>query len=109
MWEGDADAAWDAAQHGGCRGELWLRMARERSQRHPKDAIPVLQRAAENAIEAKRRSEYQQAAEYLRDAHRLALRCDAGDDLALYVRHIGATHSAKWTLREELDRVGLSR
>jgi hypothetical protein len=54
-----------------------------------------LQRAAENAIEGKQRSAYQQAAEYLRDAHRLALRCDAADDFDTYVRHLRTTHSAK--------------
>jgi hypothetical protein len=31
LWEGDVDAAWQAAQDGGCRDDLWLRVARERA------------------------------------------------------------------------------
>ncbi len=41
LWEEDADAAWQAAQHGGCTRRHWLDVARARAGQHPADAIPV--------------------------------------------------------------------
>lgn len=42
MWEGDIDAAWQAAQHSGCSRPLWLELARTRAEQHPADAMPIL-------------------------------------------------------------------
>jgi hypothetical protein len=39
--EGDVQAAWEAAHNGGCLEGVWLTLARQRAQQHPRDAIPV--------------------------------------------------------------------
>jgi len=75
LWDGEPDAAWAAAKSGGCRPRLWLTVARERAKTHPADAIPILQRAAEQAIDHKQRAAYRDAARLLNEAHSLALRC----------------------------------
>lgn len=107
LWEGDTDAAWEAAQSGGCRRGLWLRLARERASDHPADAIPILQRAAERAIERKDRPAYHEAAKLLTEAYDCARRCDRDDTFRAYLQGVRAHHRPKRALREELDRARL--
>ena len=107
LWEKDTEAAWQAAIAGGCRDELWLRLARERAATHPADAIPVLLAAAEQAIGHKNRNSYQVAAKLLVEAKPLFPRCDHQENFEVYLRTLRAAHKPKRALREELDRAGL--
>lgn len=107
LWEGDTEAAWQAATTGGCGDELWLRLARERATTHPGDAIPILLAAADQAIEHKSRSSYQVAAKLLVEANPLFRRCDRQEDFASHLRALRVRHKPKRALREELDRAGL--
>ncbi|WP_275293937.1 DUF6880 family protein [Amycolatopsis sp. La24] len=106
LWEGDTDAAWRAASDGGCRDEVWLRLARERGATHPDDAIPILLAAADQAIQHKNRDAYRTAARLLTEARQLS----RGGRAAAFQSHLVAlrtTHRTKRALREELDRAGL--
>jgi len=38
IWEGDVEAAWQAASEGGCTPSLWLELAERRRPDHPSDA-----------------------------------------------------------------------
>ncbi|MGH3588365.1 MAG: SWIM zinc finger family protein, partial [Pseudonocardia sp.] len=107
LWEGDTEAAWQAATAGGCRDELWLRVARERAATHPADAIPILLAAADQAISHKNRGSYQVAARLLVEANSLFRRCDRQEDFESRLRALRAAHNPKRALREELDRAGL--
>jgi uncharacterized Zn finger protein len=107
LWEGDADAAWQAAMHGGCRDDLWLRLARDRAKTHPDDAIPILLAAADHAIGYKNRDAYRTAVRLLAEAGQLFTRCEQADDFHSHLALLRTTHRAKRALREELDRAGL--
>ncbi|HVK22315.1 MAG TPA: SWIM zinc finger family protein [Actinokineospora sp.] len=107
LWEGDTDAAWLAAVDGGCRDELWLRLARGRATTHPADAIPVLLAAAGQQIEHKNRDSYKSAATLLVEAKALFVRCDRHEDFESHLRDLRAAHKPKRALREELDRAQL--
>ncbi|MGH8825176.1 MAG: DUF6880 family protein, partial [Jiangellaceae bacterium] len=109
LWEGDVDAAWDAAQAGGCRSRLWLELARERAKTHPADAIPILEEAAQHAVGAKQRRAYQEAARLLGEARTLAGRCGQDERFRMFVVRLRAEHKPKRALQEELDRAGLPR
>ncbi|MGH3999608.1 MAG: hypothetical protein ACRDTJ_19360, partial [Pseudonocardiaceae bacterium] len=104
---GDTEAAWQAASAGGCRDELWLRVARERAATHPADAIPILLAAADQAISHKNRGSYQVAARLLVEANSLFRRCDRQEDFESRLCALRAAHKPKRALREELDRAGL--
>ncbi|MGH3863271.1 SWIM zinc finger family protein [Actinokineospora sp.] len=104
LWEGDTDAAWLAAVDGGCRDELWLRVARERALTHPADAVPVLLGAAAQRIDHKNRDAYRAAAALLVEAKALFIRCDRHEDFESHLRALRAAHKPKRALREELDR-----
>lgn len=103
LWEDDVDAAWQAAQAGGCRDRLWLDLARRRSEAHPADAIPILQEAAEQTIGQKKRSAYRVAAGLLAEAYTLTKYCDQEEQLRAYLVRLRSEHKPKRALREELD------
>lgn len=105
--DSDTDAAWQEASETGCSGELWLRLARARAATHPGDAVPVLLRAADRAIEGKNRHQYHVAAGLLAEAKLLFTRCDQDEDFRELLAAPRTTHRAKRALREELDRAGL--
>jgi hypothetical protein len=107
LWEDDVEAAWQAAVAGGCRDELWLRLARARAAGHPADAIPILTAAAEQRIGYKNRAAYQDAAQLLVEAGTLFVRCDRSTDFRSYLSGLRAAHRPKRALREELDRAKL--
>jgi uncharacterized Zn finger protein len=107
LWEEDVDAAWQAAQDGGCRDDLWLRLARLRAEARPADAIPILVSAANQSIGHKNRNSYQVAAGLLTEARTLFARCDRTADFESHLTALRTTHRQKRALREELDRAGL--
>ncbi|WP_113702654.1 SWIM zinc finger family protein [Nonomuraea lactucae] len=107
LWEEDVEGAWQAAQRGGCREDLWLRLARARAEAHPADALPVLRQVAERLVEAKHRSAYRLAAGLLVESAVLYGRCGREEDFHAYMATLRTTHRAKRALRDELDRAGL--
>src|SRR5699024_825063 len=88
LWDGDAEAAWDAACVGGCRQDLWLKVARELAVEHPSVALPVLLREAGRSLEGGNRSAYRHAAGILREARLLAARIDGLEDFDHHVRQV---------------------
>lgn len=107
LWEDDPDAAWQAAADGGCRDELWLRLARRRAATHPADAIPVLLAAADQAIAHKKRDSYRVTASRLVEARALFTRCDRAEGFESHLAALRAAHKPKRALRDELNRAGL--
>lgn len=108
LWERDADAAWQAAVDGGCRDDLWLRLARQRATTHPTDAIPVLLAAADQSIGHKKRDSYRIAANLLVEAGSLFTRCGREEEFRAHLAALRTAHRPKRALREELDRANLA-
>jgi uncharacterized Zn finger protein len=107
--EGETDGAWQAAvDGGGCAENLWLRLARARATTHPADAIPVLLRAADNAIEQRNRDSYRIAAGLLTEAKALSTRCGRHAEFDDHLTALRHTHRTKWALRQELDHARLT-
>lgn len=107
LWEGDLDGAWNAAQEGGCRDDLWMRLARERAKVRPADTIPILVAAANQSIGYKKRESYRVAAGLLSEAGALFTRCDRTADFESHLAALRATHRQKRALQEELNHAGL--
>ena len=107
LWEGETEAAWRAAVVGGCRDDLWLRLARDRAAAHPDDAIPILLAAADQAIGHKNRDAYRTAGRLLAEAGRLFVESDRAEEFTSHLAALRTTHRPKRALREELDNAGL--
>ncbi|HWC26473.1 MAG TPA: hypothetical protein VG474_07815 [Solirubrobacteraceae bacterium] len=99
LWEGDGDAAWEAANEGGCTPDLWLELADRRRDRHPCDALAVYRRHVEDVIGHKDKRAYQQAVEIIDGTVRaLFAECGRAADFTAYVDEVRAAHKPKRNL-----------
>lgn len=99
IWEGDADAAWQAANEGGCTRDLWLKLADLRRAEHPEDAIDVYRRHVETVIAGKDKRAYAEAVRLIDEAMR-ALYVESGhpEDFGAYVEEVRTAHKPKRNL-----------
>jgi hypothetical protein len=109
LWEGDVDAAWRAAQHGGCAEGLWLSLARQRAEQHPGDAAPVLRRHVDAAVASATREGYEQAAGLLAELGSCHERLGTSAEFAGYVRAVRKANSRRRNLLAAFDAAGLPR
>jgi uncharacterized Zn finger protein len=66
--EQETEEAWQEGQAGGCRNDLWLRLAGMREKEHPEDAASVYLRLGEQAIVHAQGSRYEPAVQLLEKA-----------------------------------------
>lgn len=77
LWENDADAAWRAANEGGCSRDLWLKLADLRRAEHPEDTLDVYRRHVEDVIAGKDKRAYAEAVRLIDETMR-ALYAESG-------------------------------
>jgi uncharacterized Zn finger protein len=99
IWEGDPDAAWEAAGEGGCTRDLWLKLADLRRAEHPEDALGVYRRHVEDVIAGRDKRAYAEAVRLIDETMR-ALYAESGrpEDFDAYVEEVRAGHKAKRNL-----------
>ena len=107
LWEGDVQAAWEAAHDGGCVEGVWLTVARQRAQEHPRDAILVFCRQVEAAVAVTKREGYEQAVSLLTEVSGCYERVGASAEFAEYVRSLRAAHRRKRNFIASLDAARL--
>lgn len=99
LWEGDAEAAWQAANDGGCTPDLWLELADRRRDEHPEDALRVYRKHVEDTIDRKDTRAYESAVRLIDDTIRALFgECGRPDDFAGYVAEARASHKPKRNL-----------
>lgn len=99
LWEGDTDAAWEAAGEGGCNRDLWLKLADLRRTAHPEDTLGVYRRHVEDVIAGKDKRAYAEAVRLIDETMR-ALYTESGrpEDFDAYVEEVRAAHKPKRNL-----------
>ncbi len=99
LWEGDPDAAWQAAGEGGCSRDLWLKLADLRRAKHPEDTLGVYRRHVEDVIAGKDKRAYAEAVRLIDETMR-ALYDESGrpEDFDAYVEEVRTSHRAKRNL-----------
>jgi uncharacterized Zn finger protein len=105
LYEGDADAAWDAAQAYGCDERWWMTLARAREATHPTDAIPVYERTVESLIDKKNAKAYSEAVKLMARIERLHAAA-GGNGWAPYLRDVTTRHRAKRSLVAKIHDQG---
>ena len=99
IWEDDADAAWEAANEGGCTPDLWLKLADLRRAEHPEDAIGVYRRHVEDVIAGKDKRAYAEAVRLIDETMReLYAETGCPEDFEAYVEEVRTTHKPKRNL-----------
>ena len=106
LYEGQVDAAWDAAHAYGCRAQMWLTLARAREQTHPLDVIVVYEAAALAIIERKDAKQYQSAVDLMVRLRRLADLAGQPDLFTSLLEQVRTEHKAKRKLKALLDAQG---
>src|ERR1019366_2378398 len=105
LWEGHVDAAWHAANEGGCTNDLWLTLAERRRGEHPEDSLAVYQREIEETIARKDKRAYADAVALIDTILRpLFDECGRPDDLRAYVNDLRARHKPKRNLIRIIDQ-----
>jgi hypothetical protein len=107
LWEDDVDAAWQAAQHGGCTRQRWLDLARARAKERPIDAIPILQREVLFSIAGGKRKAYQAGAKLARELRGYAERAGRSADFAVWIRKIRTENARRSALQDEFNMARL--
>lgn len=82
-------------------------LARRRAERDPGDAVPVLRRHAEAAVELAKRDGYERAAGLSTELGRCYERVDAAAEFVAYVWGLRATHRRKRNFIAALDAARL--
>lgn len=99
LWEGDPDAAWEAAEEGGCSRDLWLKLADLRRAEHPEDTLGVYRRHVEDVIAGRDKRAYAEAVRLIDKTMRvLYVECGRPEDFDVYVEEVRSTHRAKRNL-----------
>jgi uncharacterized Zn finger protein len=109
LWEDDSEAAWQAANFGGCTSSLWLDLARARAQEHPADAVPVLQKEILRAIEGAKRSAYNAGATLADELRGYAERAGQSDEFSAWIRRVRRENVRRRALQDEFDIARLPR
>jgi uncharacterized Zn finger protein len=104
IWEDDLEAAWQAANDGGCTPTLWLELAERRRDEHPSDALSVYCQHVEDTIAYKDKRSYAEAVQLIEDTIR-PLFAEAGrpHGFAEYLEQLRATHRQKRNFIKLLD------
>ena len=102
--EGDIDAAWAAAHHGGCRSGTWIAVADAHGVTHPADAIPVFQRLGTDALEGGNRAAYAHGAALIRRAHRFAEAAGLASESTRWIVGIRDQNRRRPALQDEFNR-----
>jgi tetratricopeptide (TPR) repeat protein len=108
LWDGDTDAAWTAAQRGGCDAPIWLHLATARAATHPADAIPILTRVIDTARAASRhRKDYAAVAAQLAKLRTWHHQAGTDTEFAAYLQRIRASNRGRPAFLDELDKAHL--
>lgn len=109
LWEGDPDAAWQAAVDGGCTRHIWLELADRRRAEHPGDALTVYREHVEEIIGRKDKRAYEEAVRLMdRTIRPLFTESGRSGDFPRYVDEVRAAHKPKRNLMKLIDRLDAS-
>jgi hypothetical protein len=104
LWRDEVDAAWREAREGGCRQDLWMRLAELRQQEHPKDAVPIYQRQVDFLLSQGRA--YEEAVALMRRVRSAMSSMEPPGDFGTYVAGLRAAHGRKRNFIALLQQAG---
>ncbi|MDP2981800.1 MAG: SWIM zinc finger family protein [Candidatus Latescibacter sp.] len=104
LWEKDPETAWREAKEGGCSNTLWLRLANERAESQPEDAIEVYRLHIENRVQQKNNQSYEEAVQYIQKINKLMQGLGKDAEFLRYIAEVRAAHKPKRNFMKLLDQ-----
>jgi hypothetical protein len=105
LWEENPEAAWEAANSGGCSQSLWMRLAALREQDAPLDAVGVYQTFVAPTIEQTNNQAYEDAIKMIKKIQSLMTRLGKTQAFADYVSELRVKYKPKRNFIKLLDRI----
>lgn len=106
LWEKDTEAAWSAAQTGGCHPEYWMKLVALREKDHPLDALQVYRAEIKRLLDNTGSSpDYSGVVRLVRRMRELMSRIGREREFAAYLDEIRTVYKRKRNLMKLLDRV----
>jgi uncharacterized Zn finger protein len=106
LWEGDTEAAWQAANAGSCGEALWLQLAGLREKTHPRDAIMVYRMLIGPIVERTNNQAYAEAAGLVRRLKRLMEKLDEDGKFRQYLTQLRTEYKRKRNFMKLLEEFG---
>jgi len=103
LWEKNAGSAWQEASEGGCRSELWLKLAALREKEHPRDAIVVYQKLIGPIVERTHNDAYAEAAGLLQRIEKLMVKLGNRAEFRQYLNEIRIEYKRKRNFMKLLE------
>jgi uncharacterized Zn finger protein len=103
LWEKDMESAWQEAQAGGCRDELWRELADQRSATCSGDAAAVYRRLIEPIIDVKKNDAYADAVKMLKKIRVWMKSAGQEREFATYYAGLKLRHKPKRNLMKLLE------
>ncbi|MCU0576173.1 MAG: SWIM zinc finger family protein [Desulfobacterota bacterium] len=102
----DFAAAWSEAKEGGCRSELWLKLAAARAKDHPDDALTVYRNHLDRILTHADKRIYQEAVKVLGKIRKIML--GSGDEQAFkdYLGRIRTANKRRRSFLVMLEGIG---
>jgi uncharacterized Zn finger protein len=103
--EGDTDTALAEAKAGGCRTDLWMKLAKARAATHPQDAVDIYQAHVDPIVGRANNSAYDEAAELVGTIKKLMQRMGKAREFTTWLGELRTRHKAKRNLMQRLERL----
>ncbi len=88
LWEETPQKAWNEAATGGCSTVLWLKLAKEREIKHPKDSIRIYQSVIGPIVEQTNNDAYREAVRYIKSIKKLAIKMGEKKEFEIYLTQV---------------------
>lgn len=105
LWEKNSEAAWKAANAGGCSQQIWMRLAALREQDQPLDAVNVYLKFVAPMIEQTNNQSYEDAIKLIRKISPLMIRLGKIQEFTDYVNELRMKYKPKRNFIKLLDKI----
>lgn len=107
--DGEMDVAWVEAQAGGCRSDLWLKLAETRENTAPDDALAVYRRHVTQVLIPADPRAYQEAVRRVRHVGAILRRLGRNPEFVSYVRALQEEYRRRPSLVKLLNEAVVGR
>ncbi len=107
LWEGELDAALEAARRFDCHSRLWLELARRIEAERPDDAVAIYRREVEITLRRSEKTAYAEAVGLLARLKALMARLARDGEFAAYATSVRSSNSRRPAFLDLFDRAHL--
>ena len=105
LWEKTPQKAWEEAKAGGCSTGLWLKLAKERQIKYPKESIRIYQSVIGPIVEQTNNDAYREAVGCIKTIKKLATKMGEKKEFGIYLARIKTEFKRKRNFMKMLEKV----